>query len=88
MTLRSRSGVAGLLPLRHLGSTDFLVARTCALAFHGTFEHTLDANHPTIASVVKNLGDVATYEGRFDDATRFYTRALELYRHADGLDPR
>src|SRR3954449_9813264 len=45
LTLRSRSGVAGLLPLRHLGSTDSLAARTCALAFHGTFEHSLDAKN-------------------------------------------
>ena len=42
----SRSGVAGLLPLRHLGSTRLPRFRSvCALAFHGTFEHTLDAKH-------------------------------------------
>ena len=51
--LRSRSRVAGLLPLRHPGSTDLPSASrsTCALAFTGTFEHTLDAkNRLTIPS--------------------------------------
>ena len=52
--LRSRSRVAGLLPLRHPGSTDLLLPLrdpTCALAFTGTFEHTLDAkNRLTIPS--------------------------------------
>ena len=52
--LRSRSRVAGLLPLRHPGSTDLslpLRDLTCALAFTGTFEHNLDAkNRLTIPS--------------------------------------
>jgi MraZ protein len=53
----SRSGVAGLLPLRHLGSTCPLRADhadsppRCALAFHGTFDHNLDAkNRLTVPS--------------------------------------
>ena len=44
--VRSRSGVAGLLPLRHSGSTEpFASLDACALAFHGTFEHSLDAKN-------------------------------------------
>ena len=50
----SRTGVAGLLPLRHLGSTHPAASapdRQCALAFHGTFDHTLDAkNRLTVPS--------------------------------------
>ena len=51
----SRTGVAGLLPLRHLGSTsshaDHGLRAAWALAFHGTFEHTLDAkNRLTVPS--------------------------------------
>ena len=42
---RSRSRVAGLLPLRHPGSTELPSLKTCALAFHGTFEHSLDAKN-------------------------------------------
>ena len=46
-TSRSRSGVAGLLPLRHPGSTDLQPSfgPHAALAFHGTFEHSLDAKN-------------------------------------------
>ena len=50
----SRTGVAGLLPLRHLGSTHLCCTSSrpaCALAFHGTFDHTLDAkNRLTVPS--------------------------------------
>src|SRR5918997_945238 len=54
--LHSRTGVAGLLPLRHLGSTHpgrgpGNARPACALAFHGTFDHTLDAkNRLTVPS--------------------------------------
>jgi MraZ protein len=44
--------VAGFLPLRHRGSTYLARTKTaCTLAFHGTFEHTLDAkNRLTVPS--------------------------------------
>ena len=54
--MHSRTGVAGLLPLRHLGSTR-LPPRTrldwpwALTTFHGTFEHSLDAkNRLTVPS--------------------------------------
>src|SRR5215212_2334401 len=42
---QSRSGVAGLLPLRHPGSTGLPARRLGALPFNGTFEHTLDVKN-------------------------------------------
>ena len=52
--VRSRSGVAGLLPLRHLGSTrppSRFAIRHAPWPSHGTFEHTLDAkNRLTVPS--------------------------------------
>jgi MraZ protein len=46
--MTSRTGVAGLLPLRHLGSTGSPQSprpTTCALPFHGIHDHTLDAKN-------------------------------------------
>ena len=51
---RSRSGVAGLLPLRHLGSTEPFAALDMSLGLHGTFDHSLDAkNRLTVPSKLR-----------------------------------
>ena len=43
-------------------------------------DKTLDPSHPSLASVVFNLGEVARLQGAFGDAVRFHTRALDA-RH-------
>ncbi|HET9990503.1 MAG TPA: tetratricopeptide repeat-containing protein kinase family protein [Kofleriaceae bacterium] len=61
---------------------DFARARGSLERSLAIFEHTLEPTHPTVITVTKNLGDIASYEGRFDQAAAFYTHALELDRRA------